>query len=215
VIDLKVNAACAACNGGWMDELDHDAEDAFLTHAVLGFDVKLSKLRDKETVARWCALVGSLMDQATRAPSLPQRVRDAIRDGNVPGDMQAWVFRTEPPEDRDVIWGGSRHFTLTAQGRETGLITTHDIYFATFGIKQLVVHLAQPTGPLQPENRLLRDGPQAVVRQLWPPPLTPLIWPPPEALSWEAALAMPDEIARQTTRIERKGPPGPVFRNDP
>jgi len=33
--DIKVKCVCQECNGGWMDRLDHKAEDLFLTRASM------------------------------------------------------------------------------------------------------------------------------------------------------------------------------------
>ena len=123
-IDLKVNSACQTCNGGWMNRLDHAAEDLFLTHAVTGYDVKLAFMEEKTTLARWCALVAALFDQTLNPPRFPKRVHEAVYVGQVPDDMQAWLFRTQPPEGRDLAWGGNRHRTVVAQMRSSGATCT-------------------------------------------------------------------------------------------
>jgi hypothetical protein len=102
-IDLKVNAACAKCNNGWIEALEIAAEKAFLTNAALGYSVKLNTMLEKTNVGRWCGLVSTLMDQTLRPPTLPPRVHQALYAGNTPADMQAWLFRTEPPDDIDAV----------------------------------------------------------------------------------------------------------------
>lgn len=196
-VDLKVNAVCDACNSGWMDRLDHAAEDSFLTHAVLGYQVKLSRMSEKETLARWCALVATLIDQTLRPPTIPKRVHETLYREETPEDMQAWVFRTEPPDGRDILWGGPRHLTVSAQMRSSGVLHTHDVCFVTFGVLQFVAQVVQPTEAAAAEGRLVRRGGDAFTRQIWPAPFTPLFWPPPETLRWEDAIDLPDQIMRQ------------------
>jgi hypothetical protein len=196
--DLKVKAVCARCNDGWMEGLDLAAEAVFLTHAVLGhIPLKLNRMSEKETLARWCALVATLLDQATQS-TLPNRVHDALYAGDVPEDMQAWIFRTVPPEGKDVAWSATRHLTITAVGRETGVTHVRDVYVATFGIKQFVAQVIQPTEADILGGGLSPQGGGAFMRRIWPAPFTPLIWPPPEALRWEDAMDLPDQIVRQT-----------------
>lgn len=195
-IDLKVKAACNDCNSGWMERLDLAAEEAFLTHAVLGFDVKLALMSERTTLARWCALITVLLDQTLRPPTVPRRHHMSLYDGEIPEGFQAWIFRTQPPEDRDVVWTGSRHLTLTGRMRRSGVLHTNDFYFGTFGVLQFVCHAALPTEATATGVKLFRR-PTGEAREVAPPPLTPLIWPPPETLSWEDALELPDQMQRE------------------
>jgi hypothetical protein len=187
---------CARCNDGWMEKLDYAAEDVFLTHACLGYPVKLGSMADKAVLGRWCALIATLMDQTLRPPTLPNRHHQTLYGGDVPEEMQTWLFRTEPPADRDVIWMSSRHLSLTVRGRRSGVLNTFDYYFATFGIQQLVCHVAVPTGLTPTDSSFLRR-PDGFAKVAWPAPLTPLIWPPPETLSWDDAMQLPDQLRRE------------------
>ena len=196
-IDLKVKSVCQDCNGGWMHRLDLAAEDAFLTHAVIGYPVKLALMEEKITLGRWCSLVATLFDQTLNPPTYPQRVHEVLYAGDVPEDMQAWLFRTQPPGGRDLAWGGNRHVTLVARMRSSGLDVQQDLCITTFCIKELVVQVLQPTEAAPPEGRLRPSGREAFSRQICPPPLTPLIWPPVECLRWDDARTLPDEIERQ------------------
>ena len=120
-IDLKVKSVCQDCNGGWMHRLDLAAEDAFLTHAVIGYPVKLALMEEKITLGRWCSLVATLFDETLNLLTYPQRVHEVLYAGDVPEDMQAWLFRTQPPGGRDLAWGGNRHVTLVVRMRSSGL----------------------------------------------------------------------------------------------
>src|SRR4051812_13761085 len=40
-VDFKVKDVCRTCNSGWMNELDHAAEDVLATRAAIGLDIKL------------------------------------------------------------------------------------------------------------------------------------------------------------------------------
>ena len=51
--DFKVKCACRDCNAGWMNRLDHAAEDVFLTRAAIGLEVRVGKSADKATIALW------------------------------------------------------------------------------------------------------------------------------------------------------------------
>jgi hypothetical protein len=197
-IDLKVNSVCESCNGGWMDRLDHEVEDMFLTHAAHGFDVKLASMAQRATLARWCALIATLSDQTNRPPVVPERIPAIIYAGEVPEDMSVWLFRTEPPDGRDIIWKANRHLTITAE-RRSGVTDSLDFHFVTFCILQLVVHVAQPTEWTSSGVRIWQTGTRSLgfSRTLWPSEFTPLIWPPPNTMRWEDALDFPDLLHRE------------------
>lgn len=199
IVDEKVKSACGACNAGWMNDLDHAAEDLFLTNAALGYPVKMSSPTDKHTLARWCALIGVLLDQRSNVPVLPHRIHDVVYQGQAPEDGQVWLFNTEPPDDRDILWGATRHLTFEWTVRGAGVAHVKDFYFATFCVKHLVVHLVLPTEGTPTGVKFWTGGGGAFSAVIWPPevtPLTPLVWPPPQTVRWEDALDFPEKMTR-------------------
>lgn len=177
--DIKVNCACDQCNSGWMDELDHAAEDLFLTVAATGHSARLGKLSDQATVARWCALIAALSDQIQAIPVLSKRVHTAVYGGEMPEGTRIWLMRMHPEPFRVRGWIDPRELNMTpASGTPD-----RNAFLVTFGVQYLV---GQVFIPMESTPGLDLDfdrkGNASVLRQLWPPLLTPFIWPPPETL---------------------------------
>jgi hypothetical protein len=211
VADIKVNAACSRCNGGWMNDLDHAAEDLFLTKAALGFDARLALMSEKETIARWLSLVVCLSDQTSTSPRLPLRIHDAVHDGRVPDEMHAWLYATDAPSDpngpgiANTLWGANRHFTVSSDIAEPV-----DVLVVTFCINRLVAQVSVVTDA-GPDKAFLVRSLDGYARQLWPPPLMLFSWPPPSTLTWDEALALPgdvDEFVQQVKAGNSNAVPG-------
>jgi hypothetical protein len=77
--DIKVGCACENCNGGWMDQLDHAAEDIFSTAAATGYPAKIATIADQLTIARWCALIAILATRRRCPGGRAARMRGARR----------------------------------------------------------------------------------------------------------------------------------------
>ena len=176
--DLKVNCACRQCNSTWMDQLDHDAEDLFLNLAAIGFSVRLEHMADRALLARWCALIAILFDQAQGTPSLGPSTHRAIKD-RVPDETRLWLLRIEPPEWEVQAWGYPRALTLTQDSASV------EAYFVTFGVGHLCVQGFIPADDAGRRVGFDRSAQAAWLKQLWPDPLVPLNWPPPRSLTWE------------------------------
>jgi hypothetical protein len=162
-----------------LDRLDHDAEDLFLTRAVLGHPAKLGLQKEKETVARWCVLVAVLFDQMKRVPTLDADVHKALYGGAVPDGTRIWLTRTDPPPGSLKIWGEPREWRLKDGTQPL------NAYFMTFGINHLIVMVFVPTKrtPQGIEFEVGRNV--AILRVLRPDTLMPFIWPPPQTLPWD------------------------------
>lgn len=87
---------------------------------------------------------------------------------------------------------------------EVGADLLPPAYFVTFGVGQLVAQVMIPFSSARTTTGVrrhtsggsLRSG--GVLRALWPDPLTPLVWPPPEQLTW----ADMEEFTRSFQTIE-------------
>jgi hypothetical protein len=189
--DLKVNCACESCNGGWMNRLDLEAEAIFLDHAVRGFSVRVDRHNDKKLLARWCLLVAVLFDQAQETPVLGTDAHEALCQGDLPDGVLIWLLRTEPPQWRVTAWAEPRGLQFNDPSAEVA-----HAYFVTFGVNQLVAQLFVPTERTPEGIEFNRSDNAPVLRQLWPAPLTPFIWPPPRTVGWEQM----DELANTLVR---------------
>jgi hypothetical protein len=184
--DIKVNCACSSCNSGWMNQLDHAAEELFLTASATGHAVKLGLHRDKQTLALWCCLVASLLDQTQRSPVVPSSSRRAIANGDVPAGAAVWMFRTDPPDWQVHVSAESRTVAFT------DALDDPLAYCVTFGIHHLLAQVVLPTATGSEGLTYRRNGDPALSRQLWPDPLTPLFWPPPVYVPWEQVPELSD-----------------------
>jgi len=185
--DVKVNCVCNTCNSGWMNRLDHQAEDLFLDAAVRGYPVKLERMADKTILARWCLLVAVLCDHIQAVPIVPAGVHRAVFEGGVAEGVRMWTFRTEPPQGDIAVSVQNRTMNLRPASGEAG-----DAYFVTFCVHHFVAQAFVPT-ERTPKGIAFERGPNTpIVRELWPAPLTPLFWPPPQTIPWDQMADLAD-----------------------
>jgi hypothetical protein len=196
--DFKVNCVCARCNDGWMERLDVEAEDIFLTRAVMGVSAKITSPTEKRTVARWCVLIGILFDQGQATPRIGPPVHQSLHAGDVPDGVWVWLAHTEPTDDAPHAWASVKDIELSI-GIGGGTVDVRYAYFISFGIGHLVVQVLIPTDQTTAGIGFERLVDASIVRQLWPDLLTPLIWPPPQPLPW----AEMDQFTRTFRTIDR------------
>jgi len=185
--DFKVNCACNACNSGWMNDLDHAAEDVFATEAARGRAAKLVSPSDKATVARWSVLVAMLFDQGQGQPRLDSSMHRGFMDGSIPKGTGVWLANVVPDDSAPMAFA---YIKDLISDDENGAHLLPPAYFVTFGVGQLVVQVMIPFTPATADTRVrrqmrggtLKSG--GVLRAIWPDPMTPLVWPPPEPLDW-------------------------------
>jgi hypothetical protein len=189
--DFKVNRTCQQCNGGWMDRLDHEAEDLFATKAAAwGAGFRLGTAADKLLASRWCVLIAMLSDQIQARPVVSAAAHRALYDGGMPRQMPrqtwVWLLRTEPPEWQVTGWGSPSEL------RDAATDEPH-AYLAAFGIKHLVAQVYIAADPM-PEMGIDSSGNAAILRQLWPDTFMPFIYPPPMNVIWDAARSINDRF---------------------
>jgi hypothetical protein len=180
--DFKVKDVCVSCNSGWMNELDHAAEDVFTTRAAMGLDVKLVATAEKTTVARWCSLIAVLFDRLANPVRLGSASHDALYAGGIPDGTMVWLGAAllEPGYGQLAFgWPGQLMLIgdVLAPGqseRDRG-----SAYFVTFGVGHLVVQVLIPTPDTRDGAKVERRFDPKVLRQFWPDLLLPFGWPPP------------------------------------
>jgi hypothetical protein len=177
-VDIKVNATCAACNSGWMNDLDLEAEEILLTHAATGYNVKLTKLRDVEVVARWCCLVAVLLDQILAEPILSAETQKDVYRGAIPQGTGIWLLQARPPLFGISGWASPRELDLTPRDSDQ---RSGRAYHTTFGVNHFVCQVFMRTDNTPDDVTFQRES--SAMRQLWPNPMVPFYWPPPQVLS--------------------------------
>ena len=193
--DFKVNCACGECNAGWMNDLDHAAEGVFVTAAAKGHEVKLPSLADKLTTARWCVLIAILFDQAQAEPRIDADFHRAFFLGDIPDGVGVWLAHVMPEEDAPAAFASIKDMVSED---DDGDALLPPAYFLTFGIHHFAAQVMIPlAGPPARDGvrRHLREG---NLKQLWPDLLTPLVWPPPNAVAWSEM----DDFARSFETYE-------------
>jgi hypothetical protein len=180
--DLKVNCACSACNGGWMDRLDKAAERLFLDAAVRGEACRLDHPAEQEELARWCTLVAVLTSQTQRTPTVENLTAQVVRQGNVPEGLQIWTFRTEPKGTGNIYWSVGKEWRGLPGGASDA-----NAYFVTFGIEHFVAQVFVPTVRTPKGIKFERGRNAAILSQLWPLSGRPFLWPP-KTIPWDRNL---------------------------
>ncbi len=176
--DLKVRCACGPCNSGWMDRLDHAAEETFLNAAVAGTPTTLTKFSDQQLLARWCALIGVLFSQAQANPVLGHQQARVVKNGGIPARTRVWALSTTPPAF--VAWGSAKTWGMGDPAHDQP-----DAYFVTFGVNHFIAQVFIPTDRTPEEIAFDRSRNAHILNQLWPSSLTTFAWPPSQSVSWE------------------------------
>jgi hypothetical protein len=170
-----------------MEALDLAAESVFVDAAARGRSAKILRPADKQTVARWCVLVATLFDQGQAQPRLDSTFHRAFYRGVIPEGVGVWLASVAADDTAPVAFAFIKD--LISED-EDGADLLPPAYFVTFGVGQLVVQVMIPFSSAPTTTRVrrhlsggsLRSG--GVLRTLWPDPVTPLVWPPPEQLAW-------------------------------
>lgn len=157
-----------------------------MTDAAEGRSAKLTNPSDKLTVARWCVLVAILFDQGQGQPRLRSSVHHALYGGSITEGVNVWLERRAR---RLGAYGVRVHQGLDFQD-EAGADLLPPAYFVTFGVGHFVAPVMIPVFAAKTDTRvrrhtrggILKSG--GVLRSVWPHPMTPLLWPPPEQLDW-------------------------------
>lgn len=178
---VQVKSVCEQCNSGWMDRLDHEAEELFCTMAARGDATVVADPLDRYTIARWCVLIAILCDQGQAQPRIGHETLAQLYAGKMPSGVRVWLARTEPPlSDPDVP---DAEITIADMDLESDDLAGH-AYFVTFRVQHLVVQVFVPTKRTPEGIQFARVANERLIRQLWPDTLTPLVWPPNETLAW-------------------------------
>jgi hypothetical protein len=180
--DVQVKAVCARCNDGWMDKLDHAAEDMFATAAAQGRDAVVASPIDRCTLARWCTLIAVLADQGQASPRVGSEVHAQLYAGDLPAGVRVWLVRTEPPVgDPDAP---DAEIVIADMDLKNDEVSGY-AYFVTFRVLHLIAQVFIPTKRTPEGIEFERRVNERLVRQLWPDLLATLIWPPDETLPWD------------------------------
>jgi hypothetical protein len=193
--DFKVNCACDRCNAGWMNDLDHAAESIFVTAAAKGHEIKLASLDDKFTLARWCVLIAILFDQAQAGPRIAADFHRAFYRGEIPDGVAIWLAQVVPDDQAPAAFASIKDMVSED---EEGDPLLPPAFFLTFGIGRFVAQVMIPLAAAPERSGARRHLAEGTLKQLWPDLLTPLVWPPPNAV---ASAAM-DDFARSFQTYE-------------
>ena len=182
VADLKVKDVCRTCNSGWMNELDHAAEDVFTTKAAMGFDVKLVATADKRTVARWCSLIAVLFDRLADPVRLGSVTHHALHTGGVPDGTMIWLGAALPEPGYGQLafgWPGQLLLHGDVLAPEQRDQDHGSAFFVSFGVGRLVAQVLIPTTDTRDGAKVERRFDPRVLRHFWPDLFLPFGWPPP------------------------------------
>lgn len=172
---MAPGAACAPCNGGWMDEVDRAAE-RIVEPMVIGQKTRIRFFHDHTAVARWVSLVAILIDQTQIQQVVPSEIPTKFYADREPlAGMVIWLARTRMDW---FIEAWQRAWVLTTSADPESPSRPNMCLF-TFRIVNLVV---QALVPLERGGVTygVRRGEESMtfLRQLWPSRYTAVSWPP-------------------------------------
>jgi hypothetical protein len=191
--DLAPHAACQSCNGGWMHDVDIAAE-ALIEGCVVGFSRTFRTVKEHQTLGRWMTLVGILFDQTLASPVITREQHQQFWETRepLPGAI-TWLAATPPPPIGFRLNGWPRPVRMDSPSYGG------DGYFCTIRIEHFVAQTFIPADRALAGLTLTFDRPDIdrFVRQVWPSPLTPVSWPPPQLLAPEELVPFADAFLQK------------------
>lgn len=175
----KVHCVCAACNTGWMSDLEQAAAP-HLTPMIQGAAQRLND-GAQTLVATWMALRTTVLDQVHGGAGVPPEHHRALYEHRQRGTRRpptstwAWLGKYENPGLHPPLYQGSPLHHLRPDGTLAGQDPIG--YVATFTIGYLVCELIG--GKDAVEDWSVPDSPQTrkMLCRVWPPFRT-REWPP-------------------------------------
>lgn len=173
-LDIVVRAVCAACNGGWLSDLEVKTR-AVLGPAMTGAET-LIPASAQETIATWAVKTALLMEVAEasirgKAYAPPSQFVALHRERRPPPDTHVWLGAVDA-KGHDIAW---------SKAVAIGNGPKPDGYMATVAIGYVVLHVvgwdlpAARVGPIDEPVVPGRFVP--MLDQLWPPTSIDVAWP--------------------------------------
>ncbi len=190
-LDVSVKQVCAACNEGWMSNLEEAA--ARVMKPLIRGEPRILTPDDQVLLARWAAKTALVFEFAYASSAA----------NYIPASDRQWLRGNETPPASTTVWlaghTGRRiafHRSVPFEGSPadsvvggsigtSGTISRPEAHSTTLAILHLVIKVF---GDSLPEERSLelpavtRD----VVIKIWPRQLAAVLWPPPRALDDDA-----------------------------
>jgi hypothetical protein len=191
--EVVTRGVCAACNNGWMNTLDLDAQP-MLTTMVAGQKLSIEDLLNKVLIANWITKVAILVDsmQPSEAALASDHASWLFDHRVPPPGWHIWLAAMRQIADHQVTIGG---FTLMRpEGRG---------YLGTIGVNHFVAQVmvlppAEPVGTHPSEGQVVN---------LWPPSDVPLGWPPSRPLETAADLDAFGRVVAGVPVVDDSPPP--------
>jgi len=190
--DLTAKGPCDRCNNGWMNEIDHGAQDvldALGPQLIRGKRIKLTKTK-KTALATWAAkyaLMFQLTHERGRRFAIPEDDYSRFYDERTPGKlMRLWTGYMEPPGKHggpalaftDGTLNETYHDPQVLERAGLSAELASKDYSAVFRFGHCVIGLYRARPEILEVVRLI--NPRAWV-QIWPAVGT-TEWPPAEPL---------------------------------
>jgi hypothetical protein len=171
-LSVTLREVCAACNHGWLHDLEH-AFRALMLPAIEGRSDSLTLSTESQTViAVWAVKTWFLVQRGLahfRGGAWEGDVPRVLRSENEPPDRtQVWIARTEPRDDHLITI--SSHNVIDEAGEEFGGMG----YLVLGG---LVVVVFATMNVRDGRWQGIRPDP-AAFHQIWPHETEEVLWPP-------------------------------------
>jgi len=176
---LTVKGVCKACNGGWMDRMDHDTYP-HIEPMVAGYSHTLL-VSGQQQAARWSTKIAILFDTHLEHPALTPQLRARFRETGQPfADSHVWLGRYDLPWG---TWKASGSPTTKSENPSAG---DTNAYLCTLIINHLIVQVLVPLGGFDVilYARTMERAWGGHLRRIWPPLLGAgnVEWPPPRSV---------------------------------
>ncbi len=182
VTELTTGSVCKPCNGGWMGQLEGQAQP--LIRSIAAGQRRVITGVERRTLARWCiqtAYVHESVDKASRVSSPEQRKKFMEEPSDV-GPHRVTLFLTQDPGrrlHRATLWRSP------TPDRPGFWIYSEFIHISYLAAQVWIRSVAAYPGQDRVEVPIHRDG-----VSIWPPEGLLTKWPPKRRINKRLALGL-------------------------
>lgn len=185
--DWTVRAVCAACNNGWLSQMEGRAKRV-LTPMIQGHHTRLHA-QTRSVLAAWAAktvLVSHAKEPKSRVPQA--HYQQLCAEQLAPAGTSIWVAAVDPGPARLV---SLRHYDVSLSSPPNGI--RYGAYCGTISVGHVVLQVLGHDG-VHEIARVPTKAAAAVLHRIWPPPARTTTWPAGRRVDLDGLAALADDM---------------------